>query len=384
MLSVTLNVVRLIESERALHTERERQLAENALLHDFRSAFEDVDAGMAVLAVDGRFSHVNPKLERILGYDSEALVGVLLPRPARSQRSRRVQARVRRAGRRHRHGDRGRAEPPPPTGQRGVARGHDLPRRRGAGSWSCRRRTSRCASTPETPAAGERGPLPVARRAPAADRLPQRARHAGDGAVREPAGRDHARLPAVLVGRTDRTSSTGSSIRTIATASTPHWSACCQTGEDLSCEYRVSGERRLVRSRCARRARSSTDDSGPAAVRPGLHPRHLRAAPARGAAAARAEARGGRPARRRRRARDQHADPVRRRQRRASRDAVERPAGADRRPTASVIAGDAGAARAAEDAEDDADLDYLREQLPTRSTRMRRRASSASPRSSAR
>ena len=76
MLSVTLNVVRLIESERALHTERERQLAENALLHDFRSAFEDVDAGMAVLAVDGRFSHVNPKLERILGYDSEALVGV--------------------------------------------------------------------------------------------------------------------------------------------------------------------------------------------------------------------------------------------------------------------------------------------------------------------
>ena len=63
MLSVTLNVVRLIESERALH--------------DFRSAFVDVDAGMAMLALDGRFSHVNPKLERILGYDSEALVGVL-------------------------------------------------------------------------------------------------------------------------------------------------------------------------------------------------------------------------------------------------------------------------------------------------------------------
>ena len=63
MLSVTLNVVRLIESERGLH--------------NFRSAFVEIDVGMGMLALDGRFSHVNPKLERILGYDSEALVGVL-------------------------------------------------------------------------------------------------------------------------------------------------------------------------------------------------------------------------------------------------------------------------------------------------------------------
>jgi PAS domain S-box-containing protein len=63
-LSVTLNVVRLIESERAL-------------LHDFRSAFEDVDAGMALLDLDGRFSQINPKLEAILGHGSDALVGVL-------------------------------------------------------------------------------------------------------------------------------------------------------------------------------------------------------------------------------------------------------------------------------------------------------------------
>jgi PAS domain S-box-containing protein len=76
MLSVTLRVVRLIQSERALHEERERQLDENALLHRFRSAFDDVDVGMAMLGHGGRFSRVNPKLGAILGYDAEELLGV--------------------------------------------------------------------------------------------------------------------------------------------------------------------------------------------------------------------------------------------------------------------------------------------------------------------
>ncbi len=77
MLSVTLRLVRLIERERALHEERERQLAENALLQRFRSAFEDVDIGMAIVGADGCFSRVNRKFAAMLGAGPTELVGAV-------------------------------------------------------------------------------------------------------------------------------------------------------------------------------------------------------------------------------------------------------------------------------------------------------------------
>ena len=248
-----------------------------------------------------------------------------LPRPPRSQGSRGVDARVRRAAV-PRHGDRGRAKPPPSHGSRGVARGHDLPqRRRSAGRAGAGRHV---AQARRDPAAGERRPLPVARRAPAADRLSQRARHAGDGAVREPAGRDDARLSAVLVagrpGLLQHDHPPGRSQPRLRGART---CAADRRGPQLrvprDCERRLHGHGAPGGHGAHRRHRQ-------ALVRPGLHPRHLGRAPARGAAAAVAEARGRRPACRRRRARDQHADPVHRRQRAIHGRRRQGPDGADR------------------------------------------------------
>jgi PAS domain S-box-containing protein len=76
MLSETLRVVRLIQRERGLYEDRERQNAENVSLQRFRSAFEEVDSGMAIVGAGGTFLRVNRKLADVLGHSPQELVGL--------------------------------------------------------------------------------------------------------------------------------------------------------------------------------------------------------------------------------------------------------------------------------------------------------------------
>ena len=277
----------------------QRQLAERALRTSedlFRTAFEGTNVGMALVDADGVFTRVNEALAALLGCSPDELAGRAVDDVTHPDDRESGAAGNGTLEKRFVHRD-GTAVWVLVSVSGSVLHVQSLDDRRHAED-ERRRSDERYRSVVEN--------LPLATFRNALDdegrnlylEPPDR------GDARPPTGRMAGRRPALLAATAPGRR------RSRARGVQPHRSDAREPRLRVPHDEvrREHPDDPAARHRGPRRRRHGS-------LSPGLHHRHLRAARARGAAAAGPEARVGRPARRRHRARDQHADPVRGRQR---------------------------------------------------------------------